>query len=467
MTSHADSHAGVTSATTNSRGSALQSSGDLPTLMPFQKTAVARIMHMLQSNPARACYNACEQGLGKSIMSIAVANELRAQSILVVGPSVMRMTWEDEVYKWSQLTSTCFVQLTAQRIEQVNLTAGGWVITSYALASELKVLNALCSRQWDLLILDEAHACKNKRSRRTRACLIDLWKHSTYRLLLSGTPCTTSIIDLYTAARKCAPEHFKDFDAFADRYTYKRITPWGCKYFGLKNGEELKAKIRKHFFIRYTKAEVLPELPPKTFQQITLPASLAVIPKTKDEAQKLEDDITAISMVIALGETPHIPKTLAEHRRLQGERKIPAVVEFCENLLEQEIPIVVFGWHRKFIADLCESLQKYSPAIITGDVPPKQRHEAVARFQDGQTLLFLANLAAGGVGITLTRASICVLGELDWAPSTVAQSTDRLHRIGTKNPVTIYYFVVKDSLDEVIANVVIGRAKTISKVVDN
>lgn len=440
-------------------------------LYPFQEQVVAEMLAFLNGNDSHAVYNACEQGLGKCAMTVRTAESIGATRVVVVCPAVIRLTWKDEVEKWTEpfpVPVSIYPILTGSDVKNLDLSRPGWYILSYSLASDLTTLLAFAEKKWDLLILDEAHYVKSMEARRSRACLVDLWPRCKYRILLSGTPCTTSIVDIYTAASKCAPRHFKDFDTFANRYTYVRIHPrYGARYLGIKRGSELKAKLREHFFIRRTKEEVLPDLPPKTFQKITLPATLSVMPKAKDEADKLQLEVDAVVKLIKTGRMPVPPKNLAEQRRMQGEAKVRSVAEFCENLLDEDLPLVVFGHHRNFIAGLSAELKKYRPLTITGDTKAEDRASAVAAFQGGDANLIIANYVAGGIGITLNRGSICVLGELDWSPATVAQSVDRLHRIGQKNPVMIYYFVVKNSIDEAISRAIISKTKTISEVVNN
>lgn len=443
-------------------------------LYPFQEEAVKRMLKFVRENKSHACYNACEQGLGKSIQAIALADQLQHLeknkdfSVLIVCPAVMRLTWEDEIEKWASGGGGLIkVLISSKDLDGFDIKGCDFLVVSYALASRVEVLEKLCRRKWDLLILDEAHQLKNRKSERTRACLIDLWKRSRHRVMMSGTPCTVTVVDLYTACRKCALDHFGDFEAFVRKYSYQRRTAWSTQYFGLKHAKSLSKKIRKHFFIRYTKAEVLPELPPKTFQRISLSPELAVVERGENDQEKLELAMEGVVRAINSGQSPDIPHSLAEHRRRQGEAKVDSVVEFCEDLLQNDVPIVVFAHHKSVISSLRARLAGYSPAVITGDTSAAARSSAIHGFQRGDTNLFIANLVAGGVGITLHRSSICVMAELPWDPATLAQASDRLHRIGQKNPVTVYYFVVRKSIDEAISKAVLGRAKLLSQVVDN
>jgi len=435
-------------------------------LFAFQEEVAHQMLHFLTTNESSGCYNACEQGLGKTIQAIIVVNTLSCSKVLIICPAVMRHTWAREFRSWSTQKShkICVVE-GMKNIKDIRNASV--VICSYDLAARKPVLDALCFNQYTILIADEAHYLKNYTAKRTRAVLSKLWTRCNYRLLMSGTPFTNNIVDGYMPFSVLYPSYFNSFSAFASRYSYQEITPWNVKYFGVKNAEELSKIIRDNFYIRRTKEEVMPDLPSKTFSRVTLGNEYLVAFNPDEEEQAIEEAKALMAAIEKDQPVPAIPKTIATLKKLQGEKKVPAVVEFCRELLEQEIPLVIFAYHRSVIADLTESFSEYKPSVITGDTPANARQGQVDRFQEGQTNLFIGNLVAAGTGITLTRSCTVVLAELDWDPTKIAQPVDRVHRIGQKNNVTIYYFVVENSIDEDLIEMVMRKARAIAEVVEN
>lgn len=444
-------------------------------LYPFQIASVEKMLHFLQTNEAHATYCAHEMGLGKSIISIECARRLQAKRILILCPAIMRLVWLDELKTWYPegkvnlyLNSTATHSFELSSSESYS-SGPTWTICSYDLSHRERVLSKLEESQYDLAIFDEAHYLKNRRAKRTRAAYANLWNRSCYHILLSGTPFTSHIVDGYTSFHKCAPTIFPNFADFVGRFCYERRVPWGrrVEYFGLKNADELSNIIRSNFYLRYKKEEVLPELPDKQFQKILLPTSYAVTCQSNDEEVQLRFEAEKIARAIQTGVTPVVPKSLAEARRLQGIQKVAPVAEFATDLLEQEIPLVVYAWHRQVVHGVAEALKQFNPVVITGETPAGARHEAIKKFQGGETNLFVSNVQAAGVGITLVRSSTVLLAELDWTPAVVNQAIARVHRIGQKNSVLIYYFVVSSSLDEAITHTVISKTKMFDKVLDN
>lgn len=436
-------------------------------LLPFQKEATQKALKFLQSN-TRAVYNACEQGLGKTCQTIAALNTLGAPlPLLIICPAVMRHVWRTELLKWKTFDTNIHLILNSKNLSALdNFTDTDTVIISYDLVRTEKALAKLSSWKWGALILDEAHFIKSRKAKRTKAILEKLWPKAKYRLALSGTPFTQSVGDGYTLFNAILPDVFTNYYLFVEEFAYKQRTPYGDKYYGVKNADALSKFIRQKFFIRYRKEEVLQELPDKQFTEIVLDSSFRVRESEEDKrnaAQYFKRYFAALKNDEPL---PRPPKQIGSVRRVQAQKKVAPISEFVVNLLEQEIPVVFFGWHTDFISAIRDVLKDYNPVVITGATGAKERSIAVERFQAGDTNLFIGNMVAAGVGITLTRSSTCVLGEIDYSPAVISQAVDRLHRIGQKDAVQVFYFVVEGSLEETIMRTAVQKAQTFAKVVD-
>lgn len=437
------------------------------TLYPFQIETVRKTLHFISQNESRSVYVANEMGLGKSVTSLITANTLKAKRVLIICPAVMRLVWEQEIYAWCRLSSTSVprVKVILSSNDLQGVVSASFIICSYSLIVDQKVLSSLVQNSFDLLICDEAHALKNKKAKRTRAVIHDIWPRCETRLFLSGTPMTRNVVDCYVPFHQILPDKFPSFASFVESYSHMRVTQWGIDYYGLRNHEELSQIIRSNFYIRYRKEDVLTELPPKIWQKISLSSEYSVKVQASN-AEKLRKEKQQILDYIAQDKGVIVPASMAEHRRLQGEAKVSAVVQFAEELLEQEIPIVIFGYHKSVIAALSVGLFKYKPVVITGETPSALRQENITSFQSGSTNCFIGNIVAAGSGITLTRSSTVIFAELDWVPATLAQASNRVHRISQVNQVTIYYFIVEDSIDSTIEELVVNRARDFKKLLD-
>lgn len=415
-------------------------------LFPYQRAGV-HMMRAFLNSPLKGCYLADEMGLGKTIQIIVLCNLMKFRRITVICPKVVVPVWKEEILKWG-----------SQHNEHL------FYVTHYESARDRP--EQFDGVELDCLVLDEVHRLKNRRAQVTKTVLTDIWPRSTYHICASGTPFTNQVTDLWTLLNKFMPDNFPDFYLFANEFSYKKSTPWGIKYEGLKNPDLLRRVMRSRLYVRRLKQDVLPELPAKQFQKILVPD---IVEKLSKEEQKEQDEYIASIRAFfahASRRPPVAPKSHVSRHRKEGLKKVPIIVSFLKDLLDNNIPVVVFTWFRDTLHAFNQELKEYSPAIITGDTSTEKRVESVKNFQGGQTDIFLATMASGGVGLTLTRSSTVVLAELDYVPATVVQAIDRVHRIGQKEHVMVYYFVGEHSVDEEVCDALIDKMKTFRTVLD-
>lgn len=434
------------------------------TLYPFQVETVKKSLSFLSSTPTHSAYVASEMGLGKSITSLVTASFLNLHSVLIVCPAIMRRVWEKEITTWVSTVETISVIESSSDIT-AEVFDSRFIIISYSLISDDEIAHLFSHRFFDLIIFDEAHYLKNSRAKRTKVCLKEIFPASKYHLLLSGTPMTKSVTDLYPTFHTIMPSVFPRFTDFVTRYSFMRQTPWATEYYGVKNPEELSKLMRDSFYIRYKKQDVLSELPEITYQNITLSEEYSVkLGSTHYETIYLETQTLMQALIDGKGKV--LSHALAEHRRLQGVSKVPAVSEFASDLLDQDIPIAIFCWHKDVLEALRQKLISHKPQIITGETDAKKRTDAVESFQSGETNLILCTIGAAGVGITLTRANHVLLAEISYSPADNSQALSRCHRIGTKGNVTAYTFTVRESLDDDVTRIVMRKTKDFGLVCD-
>lgn len=414
-------------------------------LYPFQVEAVAKTVGFLRETGA--VYNASEMGLGKTAVTIRAIEEVvpKGANVLVICPAVVTLVWQEEIKKWS------------------NGAGNNYFVISYDKAAKEKYYADIEVMDWDFLILDEAHYLKNLQALRTKSILKYIWPKVRYKICLSGTPMTQSVMDMWPIISKISPENFGDYWDFAKSYTNIVRIPWGPKYKfeGVKNHEKLKTIIKSKFFFRYTKEEVLKDLPDKTYQCIPLGHEYRV--PRDDDAHVKYLELLQYTIIKNLP-PPKPPVHIATVLREQGLKKVPAVVEFCKNMLDEDVPVVVFFQHTDVGNALSDEFKRYQPVKIEGATPESARRAAIEDFQNGKTKLFLGQIKAAGIGVTLTKASTVVFAELSFSPADISQCVDRCHRIGQVNAVMVYYFSVIDSLDEKIQDVLLRKSTDFKKV---
>lgn len=428
-------------------------------LMDFQAAGVYHLEAQLQSGRrAVACMD--DQGLGKTIQAIGLANRLGARRLLVLCPAGLRLNWAREITKWHTDNPGVTVAFTGK----TKLCRTGTNILSYDLAASAKELDP------ELVIIDESHYLKNYGAKRTRLVLGDYRERwpglvgGAPVLFLSGTPLPNGRPnELYPILRRCAPD-------VIDGMSYQRFLTRFCRFYengndivitGAKNEDELYARLRgSGFMLRRLKQDVLTELPPKRYQMVVFPAEGEL--KKVIAKERAFDAAEIIKHGAPVGDS-----ALPELRREMGIAKAPACIGYITDLLEGgAYKVVVFAHHLEVVRLLAEALDKYGALTITGSTSARNRQQAVDTFQgDRNFRVFIGNEAAAE-GITLTAACDVIDVEPEWVPGKNEQRYDRLHRIGQVRGVIVHLLVVEGSLDAHILGAAAGKAKNIREVLD-
>lgn len=127
-------------------------------------------------------------------------------------------------------------------------------------------------------------------------------------------------------------------------------------------------------------------------------------------------------------------------------------MELIRNAAAAGNQVLVFSQFTQALDILKELLdqEKIGCYLFTGSVSKEKRAEMVRSFNEDKTPVFLISLKAGGTGLNLTSASIVIHFDPWWNMAAQNQATDRAHRIGQKQVVTVYKLIMKDTLEEKI-----------------
>lgn len=421
-------------------------------LLPFQSAGV----EFVEAVDGKALI-ADEMGLGKTIEALAYLYRHPDQRpAIITCPASLKLNWEREAQKW--LAETEKIQV----INGAEAKQGTIVIINYDIlekhAEYLKNLKA------QAIILDESHYIKNYKAKRTKFAQ-ELCKEIPHRILLTGTPILNRPCEIWTQLNIVRPQEYDNFFSFGKRYCNAKKTRWGWDFGGASNGQELHERL-KTIAIRRKKAEVMTELPPKRRAYIPFKIS-----NQKDYNEASENTIAFIQEKKGQGKADAATRAemlarieLLKQVAVQG--KMEAIQNWIDAFLESGEKLVVFATHH-FVIDAL--MEKYGAVAVklTGDDSQEARQKAVDNFQNRpETRLFIGNIQAAGVGITLTAASNVAILELGWNPATMMQAEDRVHRIGQKNAINVSYLLARNTIDETIARLLEEKSANIDAAMD-
>lgn len=424
-------------------------------LYDYQKRGVLR----LEALKGRALL-ADEMGLGKTIQALYYHKRNKKGTTIVICPASLKWNWAREA--------------SVHIGEQAEIVEGKKPPTMEGFnQNRLIIINYEILGAWvaylrklkpSLIILDECHYIKNRKAKRTKAVRL-LCKGVKEVIAMSGTPLTNRPAELFPILNLICPSKFRSFMPYAMRYCDAKKNPWGWDFKGAKNLKELHSKLTDLMMIRRKKKDVLKDLPEKSRSVITVPIS------NRKEYDEAEDDLIAWLSKTSVGAAKRAASAerlvrMGYLKRLAAELKIDSVVEWIKNFLEEtNEKLVVFGIHKKVIERLKDEFP--NSVVLSGTTKAKDRQTVVDTFQnDKSTRLFIGNLQAAGVGITLTAASTILFAELGWTPSEHSQGEDRIHRIGQRNAAMCYYMIAGNTIEEKLSEIIQNKQSVLSATLD-
>jgi SNF2 family DNA or RNA helicase len=359
----------------------------------------------------------------------------------------------------------------SKRLEQLkNPIEEFFVITNIETLRSDDIIKSILKNKYnkfDMIIVDEIHTCKSSTSQQG-ANLLKL-KHSKYRVGATGTLLLNSPIDCYVPL-KWIGETNSNLTNFKNYY-FRYGGLFGNDIIGYKNMSNLKEHIES-CSLRRTK-DIL-GLPPKTIINEYL------------DMDKCQEDFyhNIIDGIVSQVDKVHISTTnlLAMVTRLRQATAYPAILttenissaklDRAEDLARQLInngeKVVIFSTFKECVYELERRLKDFTVVIGTGDLKDEEVAENKDRFQEDPSVnVFIGTWQKCGTGITLNKASYMIFLDVPWTAGVFEQAQDRIHRIGTQNPVFIYHLITKDTIDERVLEIVNDKGAIADYIIDD
>jgi hypothetical protein len=427
------------------------------TLRPYQRLGLAWLQFLQELGAGGIL--ADDMGLGKTVMTLAflLGRKQRegAAPTLVVCPTSVATNWLREAARFTPGLSAHLLHGPSR--DPSAIARHDLVVTTYALLR--RDIDALAAIPFRCVVLDEAQNIKNADSATTRAAnRLD----ASMRLALTGTPVENRLRELWSLASFANPGILGTLRAFETRFerpiSADRSSPLAA---------ELRAVVRP-FLLRRTKDDVLRDLPPKTEidRVVTLheadkrmydALAHAVRESVAKDIQKHGFARTSLSVFTALTRLRQMacdPRLIDAGLARPGadlpSAKRGAFMDLVRELVEEGRRALVFSQFVQLLTLWRRDLDNESIAYEYLDGSTTKRDEVVDRFQRGTAPLFLISLKAGGAGLNLTAADTVIHCDPWWNPAVEDQATDRAHRIGQGQPVTVVRLVARGTIEEKI-----------------
>jgi len=402
-----------------------------------------------------------DMGLGKTTSAVIAALESEAKKILVVCPASLKINWEREIKNYSDRkilivegrkwgSTFDFYIINYDIIKNYHTTDKSEDSDDYKL---------LVNAGFDLAIVDEAHYVSNNTAQRTRL-LNDVLEKIPKVWLLTGTPMTSRPINYFNLLKIVDSPLTLNWQTYVRRYCKgfqfkvgnRRV--WNTS--GASNLDELREQT-KSYVLRRMKTDIL-DLPEK----IVTPIFVELSSKMYDEEM---DDFTRISNDNKDKETISVTlNRLMKVRQLVSYEKIPYTCEIIDRCLEQGKKVIVFT-NFTMTLDMLHEKYKKNSVTLDGRMSKEKRQDAVDKFQNEKKYqIFIGNIKAAGVGITLTAAEVVIMNDLSFVPADHSQAEDRAYRYGQKNSVLVYYPIFENTIEKIIYNILQKKKNVIDQV---
>ena len=424
-------------------------------LRPYQRHGYAWLLRLHQLRLGGTL--ADDMGLGKTVQTLAYLCRLKADGrlgpSLLAAPVVTLSNWSAEIRRFAPAIIVHPYRGPAHKrfIPNENSGVDLLVVSYQTLRNDAE---RFLDREWDHIILDEAHYVKNASSRTYKTVRSLRARH---RLSLTGTPLENHLGELWSQMSFLNP------GLLGSRSDFERLYARPVERDGDQDALERLGAVIAPFLLRRRKADVLEDLPPKdesvlrcemTPEQAEAYNALSEL-YYRQVTGLLSDeglDGARIQIFTILSKL----RLLAIHPPLAGEQfdglssgKMTALDTLLDEILEEDHKVLVFS---QFLGALdraehtCRT-RGWNFSRLTGATA--DRETPIARFRDNPDVrVFLLSLRAGGVGINLTAADYVILLDPWWNPAVEAQAVDRAHRLGQTRPVMAYRLITAGTIEE-------------------
>jgi non-specific serine/threonine protein kinase len=438
------------------------------TMRPYQQEAY-HWLAFLYENRLGACL-ADDMGLGKTLQAISLLAGLREGCLqspggpydshdpqpayrsqpayrphLVVLPPSLLFNWENEIRRFYPDLKTYAYMGTAR---QTDFGGCDVVLTTYALVR--RDIEKLGKIPFHVILFDEAQAVKNIHANTTGA-VRQLKGH--FKIVITGTPLENHLGEYYAIIDLALPGLLGEYDLFKSQINLEK-----------SSSLDLLIRRARPFVLRRTKEKILKELPPKTesdvyleltpkqkaFYHLTVARIRADIDMAYASKTAMQAQIIALTAILKLRQICVSPRLL-DPKMEEPSPKITFLISQLQELREEGHSALVFSQFTSFLDLVEEALlaEKIPFLRLDGATAVGKRKKLVEGFQASrQAEVFLLSLKAGGQGLNLTKASYVYHLDPWWNPAVENQASDRAHRMGQENKVSITRILMRHTIEE-------------------
>jgi len=428
-----------------------------------------------------------EMGLGKTRESIAAAAQKKNRKILIITLNrVLCESWAQEIKKMLG---------DDQKIEVYDSLVKcdcRWTVINYDSARINRNMSILLSNHWDIVIVDEAHKCKNRKRKTkggmsTNFDLVDkLSRHCNGLYLLTGTPTKGNPSDVWPLLHFIDRKKYSSYWRWAENYIVYSQGYFGREIIGYQNLDLLNDELSEYMIRRKTQ-EVFKNLPDKNIHIV----KCNMLEKQETMYNQMVKDfvsevgsgvyVTAsaqVSRLMRLRQIATCPISVIDPDGANVEFDIPSgkmkvLSDTVQNIINKtDGKLIIFSnWSRvaEYTYRLLSQSLDCDIALYTGKMSKRDLIESKRSFQeDKNTRVFIGTIGASGTGLTLTAADHVIFLDRAWNPDDNKQAENRAYgRANDPHGIDVSILITEGTVDELIYEYVEEKREVVDKIVDN
>lgn len=361
-----------------------------------------------------------DMGLGKTIQAIVAMKKIYSASgifrCLVVVPNSLTANWIREFSIWFPEVNVTllsgdainrFIQL--QRARGIILATYEQVRSAYQQGKKIN--------PFELVVLDEAQKIKNSNSQTTLACHL-IKKEKAW--LLTGTPLENNTEEIVTV-----------FSFLLRKIIEKGMT-----------SSEIKNNIAP-YMLRRLKKDILDELPDLIEQDFYIDLSTQQREQYDKVYSNRKNYSNPLEVITKLKQICNFSEDMLHSSKLE---RLQDVSQELEGKGEK---VIIFSQYVKTLEGIDKNLEHKKKFMYHGGIDKTERAEAIRAFKEHEgPAILMMSLQTGAVGLNLQEASTVILFDRWWNPAVEQQAIARAHRLGRKGTVHAIKFLVRDTIED-------------------
>ena len=424
----------------------LQNTDFAYTLRPYQVEGVTWMLNLKQWTTG--CILADEMGLGKTIQVIKFLHEIQSinqNKVLIIAPKSTSGHWLSELNKCLPDWNVGHYHGPDRHGTLNTLFPKHCLVMTYDIM--VRDIENLLEHHYSTIIFDEAQYLKNPQASRALSAKL---LTADFRIALTGTPIENSLLDLWSIFSVVLPKHLGSWSQFKKRFVQPIETGQTQRLTDLQ-------QLIDPLLLRRKKETVAFDLPAKIEINELVPLSTFerdMYEQLKKQAKQIIVENPQQAKFLVLSLLTKLRQVCC-HRKLildsasNHSSKLNRALEIVQNLRHDKRKVLIFSQFVRLLQLFKNMLEAENIDLcyLDGSTQSQHRQQEIDRFQNSDVPVFLISLKAGGSGINLTSATEVIHLDPWWNPAVEDQASDRAHRIGQTQTVTVIRLVAEDSIE--------------------